>query len=176
MSRPQFVYLHVGNDISFPTLLVRSIRVSNKDAVIYQCSDLDSPAIAGVDHISRVSGNAKNLMTFRLQAFSELNLTAPAIYLDTDMLVVAPLDVKDLLGGNDVALCQREFGKHDVINIEPTGIAGFRSAQQVAKRLEIPLLIGGRGNPDRRVQVHDMVEIFAYTTMRSPERWVSRDG
>src|SRR5712671_1018179 len=117
MSRPQFVYLHVGNDNSFPTLLVRSIRVSNKDAVIYQCSDLDSPAIAGVDHISRVSGNAKNLMTFRLQAFSELNLTAPAIYLDTDMLGVAPLDVKDLLGGNDVALCQREFGKHDVINI-----------------------------------------------------------
>lgn len=68
------------------------------------------------------------------------------------------------------------YGQHDVINIEPTGVAGFHSAREVANRLEVPLFIRNGVDPDRRVQVHDMVEIFTYTTMRSPEKWVSRDG
>ena len=49
MPRSQFAFLHVGNDISLPTLLVRSIRATNKNAVIYQCSDTGSPAAAGID-------------------------------------------------------------------------------------------------------------------------------
>ena len=61
-------------------------------------------------------------MTFRLLAFSELRLTTAAIYLDTDMLVVAPLDVKGLLGENDVALCLREFGTQDTINTSFKGM------------------------------------------------------
>jgi hypothetical protein len=121
-SMSQFVFLHVGNDIGFPTLLVRSIRATNQDAVIYQCTDSDSPPIVGINHLLRVNGDTRNLMTFRLQAFSELGLTSPAIYLDTDMLVIAPIDVNTLLAGNDVALCQREFGREDTINISFKGM------------------------------------------------------
>src|SRR4051794_26051768 len=111
MSRSQFVYLHVGNDISFPTLLVRSIRASNKNAVIYQCSDANSSAAAGIDHIFRLTGDASKLIAFRAQAYAELNLKKPAIYLDTDMLVVSPLDVSGIVKDCDVALCLRQFGR-----------------------------------------------------------------
>ena len=130
MSRPQFVYLHVGNDASFPTLLVRSIRASNKDAVIYQCSDTKSPAAAGIDHIFRLPGDASKLIAFRAQAYAELNLTDPAIYMDTDMLVVSRLDVSGLVKDHDVALCLREFGRNTVIN---TAFRGMNLSEYTGK-------------------------------------------
>ena len=110
MAPPQFVYFHVGSDIALPTLLVRSIRATNRNALIYQCSDTTSPAAAGVDHIFRIPGDTSKLIAYRAQAYAELKLTDAAIYLDTDMLVVAPFDVSDLVKNHDVALCLREFG------------------------------------------------------------------
>lgn len=48
-------------------------------------------------------------MTFRLKAFSEANMNSPAIYLDTDMLVLRPIYPHELVGSARAALCRREF-------------------------------------------------------------------
>lgn len=117
-----FVFLHVGPANGFPTLLVRSIRALQPDAKIIQCADTDTPAVEGVSSVARFAGNTQNLMTFRLQSFAGLNYPSPALYLDTDMLCVAPIDPAVELGENDVAICRREFNCASVFN---TGFAGL---------------------------------------------------
>lgn len=106
-----FVFFHVGIDVKEPTMLVSSIAKSNPDADIIQCSDLETPAIEGVTRLFRLEGNSNHLMTFRIRAFSELQLQQPAIYLDTDMIVTKQLKPAFLLGDKAVLLCKREFGQ-----------------------------------------------------------------
>lgn len=55
-------------------------------------------------------------MTFRLKSFAEIGLQTPALYLDTDMLVVQPIDPAALLGDCDVAVCGREYGRMSPFN------------------------------------------------------------
>jgi hypothetical protein len=49
-------------------------------------------------------------------AFSSLRLDRPAIYLDTDMIVLLPCDPRRILGDKRVILCKRSFGKDDIFN------------------------------------------------------------
>jgi hypothetical protein len=110
MSQPQFAFLHVGVDATVPTILVRSIRAYNPEARIIQCSDPDSPKIAGVDRIFRShQRDPQLLMTFRLQCFAQLDIAEPTLFLDTDMMCLGSLDPAGILRGNDVAVCEREF-------------------------------------------------------------------
>ena len=90
--RINFVFLHVGEDTR-PNLLVKSIRKYFEKSYIYQCTDLASKEVDGVDKVFRYDGDVKNIMRFRLEAFSSLNLEEKAIYLDTDMLVIKKFDV-----------------------------------------------------------------------------------
>jgi hypothetical protein len=106
-----FVFFHVGPDIEQAEMLVRSIRATNPECAIIQCSSEDTPEIQGVTRVSRSQGDPNNLMTYRLFAFASLGLTHPAIYLDTDMLVLAAIAPDGLLGEFDVALCRRDFDR-----------------------------------------------------------------
>jgi len=110
-----FVFLQVGNDPNVE-LMVDSIKLSNPFSKIIQCSDLDTNKINGVSEVFRISSDTNNLMTFRLEAFAKLNINEPAIYLDSDMLVLKKINITDLLNGSEIALCQRSFGLNEVFN------------------------------------------------------------
>ena len=111
-----FVFLHVGQESLLPGILTRSIRARDRNARIIQCSDSGSPAVALVDDSRRFDGDADKLMTFRLRCFAELGLTEPALYLDTDMMLLRPVRVDELLDDCDAALCRREFERDTHIN------------------------------------------------------------
>ena len=110
----KFVFLHVGED-SRPYFLVKSIRKFFPKATIFQCSDLFTKEIEGVDHVFRHSGDINNLMTFRLEAFSLLNIQEQAIYLDTDMLVLKYFDL-EIYKSYDAVLCKRSFDLDLIFN------------------------------------------------------------
>jgi hypothetical protein len=114
------VFLHVGDD-QLVKLFVKSIKLSCKNIEIIQCSDLKTPAVDGVDFVFRHDGDITNLMTFRLECFSNLRRRTPAIYLDTDMLVLNDLSAI-LVNTTQVGLCRREFGRAGMFNINFNGL------------------------------------------------------
>ena len=116
-----FVFLHVGVD-PLVELLVRSIGKTNVDARVIQCTDPHTGQVSGTTEVYRYAGDTSNLMTFRLEAFSQLGLQEPAIYLDTDMLVLAELKPQDILGEADVACCERSFGRDAPLNTSFRGM------------------------------------------------------
>lgn len=117
--RVNFVFLHVGED-DRPNLLVKSIRKYFPKSYIYQCTDLVSKDVDGVDNVYRLDGDIKNLMTFRLEAFSSLNIQEEAIYLDTDMLVINKFDIK--INHSDAILCKRSFDLDRLFNTSFLGM------------------------------------------------------
>jgi hypothetical protein len=110
-----FVFLQVGDALE-PCILVKSIRRVMPDARIIQCSDGGTARIDGVTEVFRVDGDTTNLMTLRLKAFSELRLQAPAAYMDTDMVVLRPLNLGLLVGAADAVVCERSFGREKPFN------------------------------------------------------------
>jgi hypothetical protein len=115
----RFVFLSVGLDSFYPKLLVNSIRRVMPDAEIIQCSDPKTPKIERVDQLRIFDEDTGNLMKFRLSAFSQIGLNEPAIYLDTDMLVLKECHLNEILTVNDVILCQRSFEKENLFNTKP---------------------------------------------------------
>ena len=122
MDAPTFVFLHVGADTQLPRLLTASIRRLQPGARVIQCADDATPEILAVDRVHRMKGDVSRLMTFRLGAFASLQLTGPAIYLDTDMLCVGQVDPAQALGANEAAVCRREFDRDALFN---TGFRGM---------------------------------------------------
>jgi hypothetical protein len=59
-------------------------------------------------------------MTFRLEAFSSLNIEEKAIYLDTDMLVMNKFDID--INHCDAILCKRSFGLDKLFNASFRGM------------------------------------------------------
>ncbi len=82
-------------------------------ARIIQCSDSDSTAVRGVDQVFRVEGDSTQLMTFRLKAFRDLGLESPALYMDTDMLLLRPIDLGVILEKKDAVVCERSFKRNE---------------------------------------------------------------
>ena len=117
--RINFVFLHVGEDTR-PNLLVKSIRKYFDKPYIYQCTDLASKEVDGVDKVFRYDGDIKNLMTFRLEVFSLLNIQEKAIYLDTDMLVINKFDID--ITHCDAILCKRSFDLDKLFNTSFRGM------------------------------------------------------
>jgi hypothetical protein len=118
---PTFVLFQVGNSIE-PILLVKSIRKLMPDACVLQCSDKGTEQIEGVDRRIVVEGDLSCLMTLRLKAYSELALEEPAAYLDSDMILLRPLDPAVVLGDADVAVCERSFGRDGLFNVNFKGL------------------------------------------------------
>jgi hypothetical protein len=117
-----FVFLHVGPAAELPTLLVRSIRLFHENPEIVQCSDQTTLPVPGVTELRRFQGDTSNLMTFRLEAFAGLEWHGPALYLDTDMLCVAPIDPVGELLACDVAVCRRDFDRDAPFNARFGGL------------------------------------------------------
>ena len=110
-----FVFFQVGDTLE-PRILVRSIRKVMPDARIIQCSDKDTSRVDGVSELFTVDGDVKNLMTLRLKAFSALGMDGVAVYLDSDMVLLRPLDPGYLLGDADAVVCERSFDRDKGFN------------------------------------------------------------
>ena len=104
-----YVFFFVGNDVSQPQMLVDSIRWVDREAEIVHCADFDTPEIDGVTRRVNVEGDRQRLMSFRLNAFEKSGLTRPAIYVDTDMLCVRPIDAVALAAEHPIRFCTRQF-------------------------------------------------------------------
>lgn len=115
-SNPVFAFFHVGEDISYPQKMVKSILRHNPDAHIIMCTDTDTPDVMGVTDRFETGVDRENLMYSRVKAYARLNYDAPVLYLDTDMIVQSKLDADDLLGDKDIALCRRTFNNDMHIN------------------------------------------------------------
>ena len=111
-----FVFLQVGDD-PLATMMVNSIIFSNPNSRIIQCSDLQTNKINGVTEVFRLDSDVTNLMTFRLEVFAKLKLTEPAVYLDSDMLVLGEIFVDQFLKEAEVVLCERSFNRDGKFNV-----------------------------------------------------------
>ena len=116
-----FVFLHVGAD-PYVELLVHSIRKTNPNARVIQCTDKLTEKVHGTTEIYRHNGDTSNLMTFRLEAFSALRLQEPAIYLDTDMIVLGEISPEAILKDSQVICCKRSFERDSPINTSFRGM------------------------------------------------------
>lgn len=99
----------MGEDISQPEMLVKSILLVDQTARIIHCGDERTPHIDGVARRINCEGDRRCLMSFRLKAFADLGLAEPAIYVDTDMLCVTPINAAELTKNNPIRFCARQF-------------------------------------------------------------------
>ena len=114
MSNINFVFFHTG-DITYPQLLVKTINKFNPGSRIYFLTGEENDSIDGVYKTIRFSFDKNNLMEARLKGFESLQLMEPAIYIDTDVLVVKKIPI-ELFQDHDIFLCSRSFGKNTLFN------------------------------------------------------------
>ena len=110
-----FIFFHVGTNISEPKMLVASIKRVNPHDKIIQLTDLFTPEVFGVDECYRVTGDANNLMSHRLKAYASFSIHGPSVYLDTDMLLLRKFDL-ELPSDKEVMVCQRSFDSEGEFN------------------------------------------------------------
>ena len=108
---PTFVFFHVGADSSMPAKMVSSLKNVMPDARVIMCSDYATEVPDGVDEVKHSEGNYEELMAWRMGAFAKARLTGPAMYIDTDMLFVLPVDPAAILGEREIVLCRRDFDR-----------------------------------------------------------------
>lgn len=116
-----FTFLHIGDD-KRAEMLVRSIRHFVPRSQIIQCSNSKDFAVPGIDQLYLHNGDTSNLMTFRLEAFANLRLNTPAVYLDTDILITQNFQIDDLISEYDLGVCRRSFNNDNSFNINFRGI------------------------------------------------------
>jgi len=121
-NRQTFVFFHVGDDISYPHKMVKSILRYNPDANVIMCTDSSTPDVMGITDRFETTVDKKNLMYARVKMYSQLEIEVPTLFLDTDMLVQDKINVEDMLAGTQVSLCRRAFNNDAGFNIEQRGI------------------------------------------------------
>lgn len=122
-AKTKIAFFHIGDDVSLPTFLARSIRKHNPDAKIVQVTDMVSPRVAGTDEIQRFSGQADNIMLFRMECFAKLETSSPTWFLDTDMICLKHLDLpRAHNGGEVIGVLQRNFNLDARLPKEANGI------------------------------------------------------
>jgi len=117
-----FVFFCVG-DTDQAQALVDSINTLDNEAEVIQCSDTKTNAVNGISKIARFDVDSERLMLARLYAFAELNLTKPAAYIDTDMLMMRKFSVEEQLKSYDLVACERAYGNNDFINTNYLGLS-----------------------------------------------------
>ena len=117
-----FAFFHVGQDISYPQKMVKSLLRHNPDATVYMFTDYSTPDVMGVAARYVVDVDKDNLMYSRMKAYSQWNSDVPVMYLDTDMIIQDKIVVEDLLSGKDAAFLQRSFNSDAEFNIEQRGM------------------------------------------------------
>jgi hypothetical protein len=120
-----FAFFHVGDDISQPQKMVKSLLRHNPNAFITMYTDCYTPDVMGITRRVESEVNREELCYHRVKAYAETYATSilPVMYLDTDMLVQGEIVVKDLLEPyKHVAFLRREFQRDGVFNIDQRGI------------------------------------------------------
>jgi ADP-heptose:LPS heptosyltransferase len=120
--RDNFVFFHVGDDISYPQKMVKSLLRYNPNANVIMCTDSTTPDVMGITERKEFVVDRENLMFSRMRAFSQLRFAEPALYIDTDMIFVDRVVVGDILGDAEIVMCRREFQREAMFNIEQRGI------------------------------------------------------
>jgi hypothetical protein len=77
-------FLHVGDDLRLPTIMVASAK--RLGYALVQMSDERSPAVPGVDAVTRLPWDGERLMTYRLQHLAVF--PEPALIVDTDVMIL----------------------------------------------------------------------------------------
>lgn len=111
-----FVFFHVGEDITFPSKMVQSLKAVMPDAEVIMCTDEATPQVPGVTRTFISKGNYEQIMYWRTAAFASLRLNRPAMYIDTDMLFVLPVDPASILQERDIIFCRRSFHRDATFN------------------------------------------------------------
>jgi hypothetical protein len=120
--RDNFVFFHVGDDISYAQKMVKSLLRHNPNANVIMCTDKDTPDVMGITDRREFAVDRENLMFSRMKAFAGLNFAEPALYIDTDMIFVDRVVVGDILGAAEIVMCRREFGRDAIFNVEQRGL------------------------------------------------------
>lgn len=109
-------FFWVGPDTTIPSLLVRSIRQAfGPDFHVAQLSDKETPRIEGVTTHKRLK-LSPHIMVARLEAYAELGLSGPTLFVDADMLVLRAFDLP-ALGESEVGVTVR--GPRDTMRFSP---------------------------------------------------------
>lgn len=120
--RDTFVFFHVGDDISYPQKMVKSLLRHNPNANVIMCTDKATPDVMGITERQEFELNRDEMMTSRMKAFAELRLGEPALYVDTDMIFIDEVNVRELLGDDDIVMCRRDFQRESTFNVEQRGM------------------------------------------------------
>jgi hypothetical protein len=120
--RPTFVFFHVGDDVTLPQQMVNSIREQMPNADIIMCTDENTPIPDEVDSVHVGKYDRSKIMLSRLNAFAVLGLNIPAMYVDSDMVFLKPVDPKEMLGDKDILMCRRSFSKDAIFNPYQRGL------------------------------------------------------
>ena len=120
------VFFHVGDDISYPQRMVKSVLRYNPDAYIVMCTDTDTPDVMGVSYRFEIEIDRDEMLYSRIKAYArlawEMEGEGPAIFLDTDMLVQGEIDPTTMLADAEVAVCRRSFNCDSEFNTELRGL------------------------------------------------------
>jgi tetratricopeptide (TPR) repeat protein len=120
-----FAFFHVGDNISQPQKMVKSLLRHNPDAYITMYTDEDTPDVMGITRRVENEVNREELCYYRVKAYAESYASSihPVMYLDTDMLVQDKIVVKDLLEPSRVAtFLERTFDRDVGFNIHQRGV------------------------------------------------------
>lgn len=99
-------FLHIGEDLGLPAIMVASVRKVLGAVRIVQFTDGETPKVPGVNDVIRKSFEERLLMTFRLEHMADFD-HQEAIFLDTDIVVMH--DIRCVFERDfDVALTRRE--------------------------------------------------------------------
>ena len=115
MNKFDFVFFHIGDDTLHPALLIKSIKKFNPDSKIFYITDKKTKDIEGATNTFRIDCNTKDLSIARALGYFQLKLNSPAIYIDTDVLIVNNIP-NELFEQNDVYLCKRTFGLNNTLD------------------------------------------------------------
>lgn len=119
---PVVAFFHVGDDISHPQKMVKSVLRYNPNAYIVMCTDTDTPDVMGVSDRFEIEIDRDELIHGRIKAYARLAMEGPTIFLDTDMLVQGEIDPTTMLANAEVAVCRRSFNCDGGFNTELRGL------------------------------------------------------
>lgn len=115
-------FFWVGQDVTVPTLLVRSIRAAFGAGVnVHQLSDRETPRVDGVTTHQKVK-LSPHIMVARLEAYAAYTPQEPTLFLDADMLILRQFDLPPL-AENEVGVTLR--GERDTIRFSKREWAEF---------------------------------------------------
>lgn len=80
-------FLHIGDDLELPAIMVASVRKVLGAVRIVQFTDGNTPKVPGVNNVIRKSFQDRLLMSFRLEHMADFD-HEEAIFLDTDIVVM----------------------------------------------------------------------------------------